>query len=136
MEYLKKIDIAAKISKAIKLYAEIHKVKKYLMRKILLDSTTLEYEVFFLNDDKMFEHSQDFKINKRNLIDRRGNRKKEYYTYRDTWLNTKHKIYADFKFFAYKLINRNSDFSPIDLEELNSLYRDLKKLKNENAKKK
>ena len=136
MQYLTKIDIITKISKAIRLYAEINRVKKYLVRKVLLDETTLEYEAFFLDEDKMYEHSPDFKISKRLLIDRRGNRKKQYYTYSNTWISTKHKIYADFRFFAYKLINRNDTFSFDDFQELNSLYRELKRLKNASTKKK
>lgn len=136
MEYFTKIDIITKISKAIKLYAEIHRVKKYLIRKILVDDTKLEYEAFLLDEKKMFEHSHDFKIGKRLLIDRLGNRKEEYHTRINTWLNMKHKIYVDFKFFSYKLIYKNNNFSPEDLQDLNSLYRELKRLENANTKKK
>jgi len=135
MEYFTKVDILAKISKAIMLYAEISRVKKYIIAKKLLDENKLDYKVFFLDDDKMFEHSQAFKIFKRLLIDRRGNRKKDYYTYCTDWLNEKHKLYVEFKFFALKLINRNDKFTPQDLTELNMLYRKVKRLKHDRAKK-
>ena len=136
MDHFIKIDIATKISNTIKLYAEMHKVKKYLIRKILLDGASLEYDVFLLDEDKMFQHSMDFKIDKKLLIDRRGNKKKEYYTYCDQWLKTEHEPYTKFKFFILKLINRNDRFAAGDLQELNVLYKELKRLKNANTKKK
>jgi hypothetical protein len=134
MEYSIKVDILNKISKLVLLYATHSRAKKYIIKKKLNDDNI--YEVFFLEENKMFEHSSQFTSNKKFLIDRRGNRKKKYYDAIDSYFKENHVIYYTAKSIAHKLINRTDDFVPEDLELLNSMYRTLKSSERKDAKKK
>lgn len=126
MYYNTKVDILYKISKIIRLYAKQHHVERYLVKKILNDKYNLNYEVLFLNEVKVFEHSKQFKLKKRNIIDRRGNKKKEYYSELDLYLKENHTIYFNCKSIALKLINKNDEFTPMDLQQLNLMFKTLK----------
>lgn len=129
MDYYTKIDFIHKTQRVINLYCKVNKINKYITRKVLKDSNSIKYDVFLLDINKLFEHSDYFKtLKKREIFDKRGNKLSSWYDERDYWMNSAHLQYMAVSNFIYSIIHDKNDRLKVDdFFEINNIYGELKR---------